>query len=435
MAGLKERLLKAQEESKKVEENVRAEELRPDANQLNAAKTIAESVAQNFSAQITGGSQLTPEQHQKIAEHIKEQARESAPTLEEQKRIERIATDAILGWGPLQALIDDPDVSEIIVARYDHILYEKSGKLHPSQVAYGNEAALVAAINKIVQLVNRSVNVSNPIVDARLPDGSRVHATLPPASPDGATLNIRKFTANAMTGGDYVDCGSMSRPMLVFLSKCVQAKVSLMVSGGTSTGKTTLLNMLSGFIPDDEYIITIEDSLELRLNQPNVTRMEVSEHASAQALVKSALRMRPDRIVVGEARDGTIVDMFSAMSTGHEGSLATIHANNPANLVNMRIPILYSHYKGMTFSEDAINAQISEALMLIVHISRIDGKRIVTHITQVNGRLDSGRVRLADLFLYDRDSGEFKATGTIPKSLLKYAQMRGVEINESLFAK
>lgn len=297
--------------------------------------------------------------------------------------------------------------------RYDNIVIERNGKIEPVAATFNDEEHLMTIIRRIVQRVGRQISVSTPIVDARLKDGSRVNATMKDVSPDGATLTIRKFNHTILNGKDYLRKNSMSKVMLYFLDRCVRGKVNILVSGGTGTGKTTLLNMLSAFIPNDELIITIEDTLELKLQQSNVRRMEVRlaktkemMQIDQKALVKAALRQRPDRIILGEARDGSIVDLISAMSTGHEGSMSTIHANSPRNAVDVRIPILYSMNEDTNFSEQSVAMQVAEALQLIVQISRFpDGSRKITHISHVDGLTANDKVNIKDiLFMIEKNS-------------------------------
>ena len=336
----------------------------------------------------------------------------------------------------------DPKVTEIVVQRWDHICIEREGKIHRVQATFTDERHLQTVIQRIVQPIGRQINVSRPIVDARLGDGSRVCATIPPASPDGATLDIRRFFDVALTGEDYIRLGSMNEDMLDFLRKAVRAKSSIIVSGGTGTGKTTLLNMLSGAIPDDELIITIEDSCELKLESPNVRRLETRTVTSSgkndnamnvdiRALVKTSLRMRPDRIVVGEIRDGTITDMISAMSTGHEGSMCTVHANSAVNLVNVRLPMLYS-MADAAFSEESEAIQIAEAIDLIVQIKRYGKLRAIQSITEVTG-MEGSRVKLTDIFRYDEIKKEYYATGYRPRKILDRMLEKGIEISDDMF--
>jgi Flp pilus assembly CpaF family ATPase len=278
------------------------------------------------------------------------------------------------------------------------------------------------------------------MVDARLPDGSRINATIPPVTPDGATLTIRKFPEKTYSGEDYLNFESLSEAMLEFLKTVVKGRCNIIVSGGTGSGKTTLLNMVSAYIPEEELIVTIEDSCELKLSQKNVRRMEVRSGGNAgdvsmQSLVKNALRMRPDRIIVGEIRDGTVVDMMSAMSTGHDGSMSTVHANNPTNLVNSRLPTLYSQYKEGSFTSEGQVIQITEALNLIVHTARLKGgSRKITYITHVNGiDKESGLVKLENVFRYDGVNDVFKATGYTPINIMERLEEQGITLDPDLF--
>ncbi len=356
-------------------------------------------------------------------------------------RIEKVVLSSMIGLGPLEEYMNMSDISEIIVQRYNHITIERNGRVEDTDVEFVSEEHLVNVINRIIQPVGRQINLHMPMVDARLPDGSRVNAVIPPISPDGALLTIRRFPEKTYTGEDYLSYQSLNEEMLYFLSKSVEGRASILVSGGTGSGKTTLLNMLSSYIPPQELIITIEDSCELRLNQPNVRRLE-ARMASAEnemlsvgprALVKNAMRMRPDRIIVGEIRDGTVVDMVSAMSTGHEGSLSSVHANSPANLINSRLPILYSMYGDASFTPEAQAIQVSEALDLIIHVSRLsDGARKITHITHVAG-LDHGKILLKDIFIYDEHG--FHPTGYVPRTLLEKLKKRDVHIDMNIFEK
>lgn len=292
-----------------------------------------------------------------------------------------------------------------------------------------------------MQSADRQINQSVPIADAKLADGSRVNATIPPVTPDGATLTIRKFNMNWLKGKDYIKMHALNKEMLYFLERCVKGKQSIFISGGTGSGKTTLLNMLSEFIPNDELIITIEDVCELQLRQKNVRRMEVRVSNNKemmkidqQTLVKAALRQRPDRIILGESRDGSIVDLISAMSTGHDGSLSTGHANSPRNLCDVRIPIMYSMNKEADFSERSIAMQIAEAIKIIVQISRMpDGSRKITYISHVDGVTADGKVNIKDIFRYDELSGQFIKTKYYPKKIVESIRSKGLDFEEGIF--
>lgn len=435
--SLMQKKLREQKKTKQeIEQQVEEEYLRPSQLESKYSKELLAEISKKFRNEInqSGFSQETID---KISMFVDRKVSDLNVSFETQKRIARLVVSNITGLGPIQQFMDDKEVTEIVVQRYDNICIERKGKIEKVDTSFMDENHLQTIINRIVQPIGRQINLHNPMVDARLADGSRVNATIPPTTPDGATLTIRKFSDVALTGEDYIRLGSLNRPMLDFLAACVKGKISLIVSGGTNTGKTTLLNMLSSYIPEDELIITIEDSLELKLHQSNVRRMETrtvtSENmmpVTIQSLVKNSLRMRPDRIIVGEIRDQTVVDMMSAMSTGHEGSMSTIHANDPENLVNSRLPILYSMYPNMNFSIESQAIQIAEALHLIIQIQHtIDGKRRISQITHIAGA-KNGRVDLKDIFYYDDDDHAFYSTGYIPENIIKNLKKR--EINFDL---
>lgn len=312
-----------------------------------------------------------------------------------------------------------------------------------TKAAFMDEQNLRNVINRILQPVGREVNLASPIVDAHLSDGSRICATIPPVSPKGATLTIRKFNNKMMTAAKYVELKSISVSMLKFLEKCVRGKVSIFVSGGTGTGKTTFLNMLSSFLPKDELIITVEDTLELQLKQPNVRSLETRPVTNGEtmkmidmdALVKATLRMRPDRVIVGETRDGAVVSLLSMMSTGHEGSMTTGHANSPENLVNVRIPIMIEMNKSSTFSERQQKLMITEAIQMIIQLRRLpNGRRVVSQICEVGGVVN-GEIQINDICRYDTEKDCFIWTGYIPKRIVEHAEMYGIQIPEQEFAR
>lgn len=366
-------------------------------------------------------------------------------TFEEKKKVEKIVLLTVLGNGPIEPYLNDPTVTEIVVQRYDNIVIERNGKIEQTDVSFTDENHLQTIIKRIVQREGRQISLTQPIVDSRLPDGSRVNATIPPVSIDGATLTIRKFSKKVLSGEDYINKGSMDARMLYFLSLCVVGRMNIVVAGGTGTGKTTLLNMLSSYIPKNELIITIEDTAELKLQQPNVRRMETRlaqneemMNVNQSMLVKAALRQRPDRIILGEARDGAIVDIVSAMSTGHEGSLTTIHATSPKVLFKTRLKNLYDQYEGANFSSNAVAMQTAEAFDIVVQIERLpDGSRKITHICYVDEAVDTPtgkEVVYQDIFYYDKKERIFKYTGLMPQKVLDAAQFWGLEIDERYFS-
>lgn len=424
-----------------ISEKVKAEYIKPTEKEQDIAADVIRSISEKFA------QELIENDIDDIQDDIRRAIREECQLLdlgfEEQKRIEKTILLTALGHGPIEEYLRDPEVTEIVVQRYDNIVVEKRGKIQNVEAVFNNEQHLQTIIKRIVQRVGRQINKTTPIVDARLKDGSRVNATIPPVSPDGATLTIRKFNQSALSGGDYLKFGSLNPSMLYFLERCVRGKINIFVSGGTGTGKTTLLNMLSQYIPNGELIVTIEDTLELRLQQHNVRRMEVRLSTSSEMmqvdqkmLVKAALRQRPDRIILGETRDGSIVDLVSAMSTGHEGSMSTIHANSPRNMCDVRIPILYSMNEDTNFSEKSVALQIAEALQLIVQISRFpDGSRKITHISYVDGVETDNKVKVRDIFVYSTKSREFEWTGYYPEKLIQIIQEKGLEFNDSIFRK
>lgn len=326
-------------------------------------------------------------------------------------RLVQEVVDEILGLGPIQSLLRNDQITEIMVNRFDSIYVEQEGKIFESQLRFSNEEHLRRTIERIVAHVGRRIDESSPLVDARLPDGSRVNAVVPPIALDGAILTIRKFSTEPFTIEDLIALGTITEEAATFLRICVEAKLNVLISGGTGSGKTTTLNVLSSFIPDNERVITVEDAAELQLAQPHVVRME-SRPVNIEGkglitirdLVRNSLRMRPDRIVVGEVRDGAALDMLQAMNTGHEGSLTTIHANSSKDaLVRIENLVLMA---GVDFPIRVIREQISEAIDIIIHQARLrDGSRRITEISEVTG-IDVDSIQLQDIFRFASDSDE-----------------------------
>lgn len=318
MSLLQKKINSQQSEKQYISKKIENENIKPTENEQKTAKDIIKELSEKYSEELIkkGKDEIEDE----LASTIVQMCSKLDISFEEQKRIEKTVLMTVLGHGPIEVFLQDPEVSEIIVQHYDNVVVEKNGKLESTDVTFNNEEHLQTIIKRIVQRADRQVNISSPIVDTRLEDGSRVNAVLPPVSVDGATLDIRKFTKQALSGADYVRLGSLNREMLYFLERCVRGRINIFVSGGTGTGKTTLLNMLSSFIPKNELIVTIEDTCELQLQQPNVRRREIRPsttdgmlNVNQKLLVKNALRERPDRIILGEIRDGTIVDLVSAI--------------------------------------------------------------------------------------------------------------------------
>jgi pilus assembly protein CpaF len=353
----------------------------------------------------------------------------------DRQQVTQEISDDILGYGPIEPFLRDPDVSEVMVNGHDQIYLERDGRLQPVKAQFTDEAHLRRTIDKIVSRIGRRVDESSPMVDARLPDGSRVNAVVPPLAVDGSALTIRKFAADPLTVNDLIKFGSLSAQTADFLDACVRGRLNIIVSGGTGAGKTTTLNVLSSFVPNDERIVTIEDAAELQLKQEHVVRLE-SRPANIEGkgaitirdLVKNSLRMRPDRIIVGEVRDASALDMLQAMNTGHDGSICTLHSNGPRDtLARMETMVLMA---GMDLPMRAIREQVASAVDLIVHQARLkDGTRRITHISEVE-RMEGDVITLQDIFVYDgsagfdadgRSLGRLRATGLRPKFLEKMA--------------
>lgn len=335
--------------------------------------------------------------------------------------------DDLLGFGPLQPLLDDESITEVMVNGAQKVFIERKGKLVKTNIAFENDAAVIRLIEKIILPLGRRIDGDTPTVDARLPDGSRVNAVIAPCAIDGPTITIRKFKKEKLSVDQLIAYGSLTKSMAEFIRACVISRLNIVISGGTGSGKTTLLNVLSGFIPEDERIVTIEDAAELKLQQDHVVRLETKPAniegkyaVSVRDLVKNSLRMRPDRIVVGECRSGEALDMLQAMNTGHDGSLTTLHANAPRDALS-RLETM-SMMAGMELPLKVLREQIASAIDLIVQQTRLkDGSRKVTAITEVAG-MEGETVVLTDIFKFEQTGiapdgkilGELKPTGIRP---------------------
>lgn len=352
-------------------------------------------------------------------------------TANQQRLLSNQVLDDLLGFGPLESLMADPEISDIMINGAKQIYVERGGKIFLSDVQFASERHLLNVIQKIVALVGRRVDESSPMVDARMPDGSRFNAIIPPLALDGCLASIRKFKRNKMPLSEYAKILSMSKPMCDFLAMCGAMRLNVIVSGGTGSGKTTLLNALSGHIDIGERVVTIEDAAELQLHQPHVLRLETrppniegAGEVNQRQLVKNALRMRPDRIILGEMRGDEVIDVLSAMNTGHDGSMATIHANNPHDCL-ARIENLVG-MSGVTISPSSLRYQIASAVNLIVQLERMrDGSRRITYINEVLG-VEGDRVMTHSLFGFKpgpmREDGKLSGTFFSSRITPKFAQ-------------
>jgi pilus assembly protein CpaF len=363
----------------------------------------------------------------------------------EREQLAQEILNEIFGLGPLEPLLKDPTISDILVNRYDRVYVERAGKLEPTGLSFKDDAHLMQIIDRIVSRVGRRVDESSPMVDARLPDGSRVNAIIPPLAIDGPCLSIRRFGRDPITARNMIENKSLTESMLELLSAMVKGRLNLLISGGTGAGKTTLLNVLSGFIPNSERIVTIEDAAELQMKQEHVVRLETRppniEGKGAvrqRQLVINSLRMRPDRIVLGEVRGEEAFDMLQAMNTGHEGSLTTVHANSQRDAL-ARVENMFS-MASLNIPERAMRHQIAAAIHAVVQIARLsDGTRKVITISEVTG-MEGDVIAMQDIFVFDRHGideggrvkGTFRATGIRPKFAERLATA-GCRLRPALF--
>jgi pilus assembly protein CpaF len=377
--------------------------------------------------------------------HVYDQTQLKLPDDLRKQIFDQVLND-LLGFGPIQSLLDDDEVSEIMVNGPKKVFVEKKGKLTKTNVTFDDDDHVLRIIDRIILPLGRRVDADSPTVDARLPDGSRVNAVVRPVAIDGPSITIRKFAKDKLQAEDLINFGSLTRPMADFLQACVKARFNIVISGGTGSGKTTLLNVMSGYIPENERIITIEDAAELQLQQDHVMRMETKVanadglHAvTIRELVKNSLRMRPDRIVVGEVRGGEALDMLQAMNTGHDGSLTTVHANTPRDAIS-RIETLVL-MAGMDLPLKVVRQQVSSAVDLIVQQTRLkDGQRKVTAVTEVAG-MEGDIIVLSDIFKFTQEGvtadgkviGEVNATGIRPNFTPRLVAA-GFKLSADIFA-
>jgi pilus assembly protein CpaF len=365
---------------------------------------------------LEGSNELEHRVHDVVNEQLNSEEAPLSPS--ERSQLERQIADDILGYGPLEPFLQDPSITEVMVNGYDQLYVERAGKIEETKAAFLDDAHLLRIIDRIVSQVGRRIDESSPMVDARLPDGSRVNAIIPPLSLKGPSLTIRKFARDALTLEDLIGLGSITRGSADFIAQCVRGKLNILISGGTGTGKTTLLNAVSANVPHDERIVTVEDAAELRLLQRHVISLESRPpnvegegEVRIRDLVRNSLRMRPDRIIVGEVRGGEALDMLQAMNTGHDGSLTTLHANSARDALH-RLEMLVL-MAGVELPVKAIREQIAGGFDLLIHISRlVDGSRRVTQITEIAG-MEGDVVTLQDLFI--ARAPEMRATnGSVP---------------------
>jgi len=363
-----------------------------------------------------------------------------------QNRIIQEVYDEVNGYGPIQPLVEDPTFTEIMVNGPDQVYVERDGKLFLTDIKFRDDAHVLRIIDRIVTPIGRRIDEASPMVDARLDDGSRVNAIIPPLSLVGPCLNVRKFSLVPYTADDLIRFGTLTQPMVDFIKACVIGRLNFIVSGGTGSGKTTTLNVLSSFIPESERIVTIEDAAELRLQQDHIVRLESRPpnlegqgEITIRMLMRNSLRMRPDRIVIGEVRGAEALDMLQAMNTGHDGSLSTAHTNSPRDtLARLETMVLMA---GMNMPSRTIREQIASALNLIIHQQRCsDGVRRVTHISEIQG-MEGDVVVLQDIFVFrqhgvDADGkiiGEHVATGLRPR-FISLLESKGIELSTDFFA-
>ena len=366
--------------------------------------------------------------------------------LEQRKRVVQRIEDEVMGLGPLEPLLQDKTISDILVNGPHSVYIERRGKLELTDVRFNDDKHLMNIIDRIVSAVGRRIDESSPMVDARLKDGSRVNVIIPPLAVDGASMSIRRFAVELLSMTDLIELGTVSDPVARVLEAVVKARLNVLVSGGTGAGKTTLLNILSGFIPHDERIVTIEDSAELQLQQPHVVRLETRPsniegkgEITARDLVRNSLRMRPERIIVGEVRGAEALDMLQAMNTGHDGSLTTVHANTPRDALG-RVENMVS-MSGISFPLKSLRAQIASAVNVVVQVERHeDGRRRMVSVQEING-MEGDVITMSELFVFDRRGidangqvqGELRATGIIP-AFHRLLARKGIDVPIETFS-
>jgi pilus assembly protein CpaF len=389
---------------------------------------------------------LLKQEIKRITERILAEDKASIPlNYNEREKFYADIQDEVLGLGPIEPFMHDPTISDILVNTYKKIYVERFGKLEPTKVRFKDDAHLRKVIDRIVSAVGRRIDESTPLVDARLADGSRVNAIIPPLAVDGPALSIRRFATDPLELDDLLTLKSLNQEIGELLKGVVKARLNVIISGGTGSGKTTLLNVLSRFIPENERIITIEDSAELQLKQEHMVRLETKPaniegkgEINQRELVRNSLRMRPDRIIVGEVRGGEVVDMLQAMNTGHDGSLTTIHANSPRDAL-MRLETLVS-MSGLNLTSEAVRRYMSSALDVIIHVARlVDGTRKIINFQEITG-MEGNNITTQEIFSFhqtgidknNRVKGGFKMTGLVPRFVERF-KVYGIPIPYEIF--
>ena len=417
---------------------------------LQLAKRVQNRVLEllnigSFSASEMSNSQMRPRVENTVDQILRE-IRHEIPSTVKLEQFRQILLDDLIGLGPLSPLLRDATISEIMINGPENIFVESRGLLYRTAAKFSSESHLQSIIQRIVEPLGRHVDAASPMVDARLEDGSRVNAVIPPLALDGSLVTIRKFPAHKLTDEDLIRFGTLTRPMALFLKEAVRARRNILVSGGTGSGKTTLLNILSQFIPEKERIITVEDSAELKLSHENLCRLEARPanvegqgRVTIRDLVINTLRMRPDRIIVGECRGAEALDMLQAMNTGHDGSMTTCHANNPRDALSRLENMVMM--AGFELPSSAIREQIASAIHLIVQQTRLpDGSRKIVKISEVTGR-EGSTILLQDIFTFEQEGfdekfhviGHHSATGNIPKFIDELRQAGDLELDMSVF--
>ena len=417
---------------------------------LQLAKRVQNRVLEllnigSFSASEMSNSQMRPRVESTVDQILRE-IRHEIPSTVKLEQFRQILLDDLIGLGPLSPLLRDATISEIMINGPENIFVESRGLLYRTAAKFSSESHLQSIIQRIVEPLGRHVDAASPMVDARLEDGSRVNAVIPPLALDGSLVTIRKFPAHKLTDEDLIRFGTLTRPMALFLKEAVRARRNILVSGGTGSGKTTLLNILSQFIPEKERIITVEDSAELKLSHENLCRLEARPanvegqgRVTIRDLVINTLRMRPDRIIVGECRGAEALDMLQAMNTGHDGSMTTCHANNPRDALSRLENMVMM--AGFELPSSAIREQIASAIHLIVQQTRLpDGSRKIVKISEVTGR-EGSTILLQDIFTFEQEGfdekfhviGHHSATGNIPQFIDELRQAGDLELDMSVF--